>query len=187
MPTKDDKIFWNNFCLADLLKKISPELMKMEDERIDILYSVSPVEHMPASVLEQYKEHLAATKKRYQELELPQYLIVCGNDTDAYELITTNPIVPAYSAALGVRSVSFEEARKYFTESNYEEVVKNYFSAIKKSFYDNDSDPFSEHLNFNVLKIDTKKEDSIEVYLDGKIRGIPIKGSFEGIVKIKRY
>lgn len=125
---------------------------------------------MPRVVKEKYDLHNIETRKMYDEVGVPRYLIAYGTDKCVLELLTKSKITVKNSAALGIRSVSKEEAVDYYTMSTYNSKICNFFD-IAENIDENLFD-FSDYYNF-------------EGYIEGKINKQDEKGNFKGKIKIK--
>lgn len=169
IPTTESDIYFNDKSLGNILEEYYPELFRREEERIDILYSTSPLISMPASERRRYNEHNAETKKMFDKKQVPQYLIAYGNDYYAEEILTKIKITSKYPAALSIRSVSKEKVEEYYYSSNYKTKITNYFSNIKII----SEIPFNDTYDF-------------VGYVDGKIDGHSVTGSFKGKIKAKK-
>lgn len=169
IPLVDHDIYLNDISLINILKEKYPILAERENKRISILYSVSPLIAMPESVEQKYKVHNIETKIMYQELQVPQYLIAYKiEDCRAKEILTGKEISSRYEAALGIRSVTEEEVKKYYYDTNYEENIKNFFQIEK------------------VLESPFDDLNEVEGYLIGKIGTQEVKGNFKGKIRIKK-
>ena len=131
IPVIDDNVYLNEQLLKNILKTSYPKLIRREEKRIDILYSISLVIKMPKAVLKRYHNHNAKTKKIFDKLQIPPYLIAYGDDHFAEEILTGSKIFPKYPTTLGVRSVSTLKAKEYYIESNYEIKIRNYFQNLE--------------------------------------------------------
>lgn len=171
IPLTEKDIYLNDKSLRSILDSLYPELLQREIDRINILYSVSPLIEMPTSVKQRYEQHNIETKKMYDEAQVPYYLIAYGNDRCAEEILTKSKITSRYPAALGIRSVSKEKAEEYYASSNYE-------TAICRIFNNND--------NSYKNSFDFTDDYEIEGYIDGIIENQNIKGFFKGKARIKR-
>lgn len=169
IPITDSSIYLNNKPLRDILESSHPELIRREDERINILYSEGL--DMSESLEEEYEQYVINTKKLYDKMQVPEYLIAYGNDKHAKEIITNSEITAEFSAALGCRRVSIEKAEKYYNDTDYETKIRKYFNYINET-------------NENVLKSNNIYE--IEGYIEGKIKNKDIQGDFKGKIKIKK-
>ena len=114
--------------LFDILNSSYPELVRLEEARIRILYSISPLIDVPEDIKKKYNDHLVKTNMMYEQKNIPYYLIAYGSDKCAKELITDTKITSKYDSALGIRSVSMEEINNYLINSHYEEKVLNLFN-----------------------------------------------------------
>jgi len=171
IPMTDDDVYLGDKTLKSILDSSNHELVQREKERIDILYSVSPVFKMPEYIKRKYEEYCIETKRIYDKLQVPYYLIAYGNDESAEEIVTKSKITPKYPAALGIRRVSKELAEEYYIIKNYKTKIERYFNCI-----DNICE---NYFGFN----DTYE---IEGYIEGKIGEKNVKGIFNGKVRVKR-
>ena len=92
IPLTEEDIYLNGKSLESILDSLYPELLQREIDRINILYSVSPMIEMPTSVKQRYEQHNIETKKMYDEAQVPYYLIAYGNDRCAEEILTKSKI-----------------------------------------------------------------------------------------------
>ena len=106
IPMLEKDISFNGIPLNQILKHKQPILIDREEERIDILYSTSPLVRMPLSEEIRYKKHNDDTKKMYHRLGVPYCIIAYGNEYEAREILTDAKIVPEYKAALGIREIN---------------------------------------------------------------------------------
>lgn len=168
IPITKSGIYLNGQSLSDILKITYPELYEMESERIRILYSTSPLLPMPPSEEIRYKEHLEKTKRRYDELQVPQYLIAYGNDAGAKEILSNGIITSRHPAYIGIREANERKVDNYYEDSNYYVKLINYLNSIETINKDNNDDTLD-----------------ITAYIDGYIGKKHIKGNFNGKIKIK--
>lgn len=169
IPLTDIDIYLNDISLKKMLAQTQPVLAQRENERIDILYSVSPLIGMPRELKEKYNRHIAETRKMYDEFQIPRFLIAYGTDICcAEEILTKRKIHSDYIAALEVREATFEKVREYYDSTNYREKIKNLFHI--ENVID---DPFGEFYE-------------VEGYIEGKLSDKDVKGIFKGKIKIKK-
>lgn len=169
IPMTDRDIYIDDKSLCSILKESHPILMDREEERIDILYSTSPLVRMPITEEIRYKKHKEETKKMYHELQVPEYIIAYGNECEAREILTNAEIISRYLAALSIRGVTKEKAKEYYYINNYYEKIVNYFNNLSII----NETPFIDDYDF-------------EGYIEGEIEGKDIKGNFKGKIKIKK-
>lgn len=123
-------IFFNGKSLKQLLEEFYPELYKRENERVNILYSVSPLVSLPPEVRKKYEAYVHETSEIYKRLEVPEYLIATGNDKKVIEVCTHNKLVSKYDAALGIRSTTIDKTQKFFDSIDYNKCVSDFFKVI---------------------------------------------------------
>ncbi len=158
IPLTDRAIYLNEKPLETILKEKFPKLYKREEERIDILYSNGYDSEIPRERLDRHNEK---TKEIYEKMQIPEYIIACGNDKSAKEVITGIKLSGKYPAALGVRKTSKERLEEYYRTSNYSNKIINYINVIR---------------NIN----------DVAIFLEGNIDGKPVKGEFIGTIKVKK-
>lgn len=161
IPIVEENIKLEGKSLYDIAKEYYPRFMELESQRVNLIYSTRMWKEMPHEKLDQHHEK---TTMEYRKAGLPKYLVAVGNDHDAREIFSGLSLVSDYDAALGIRSVSKEEAAKYMEESHYVDNVVKYLAGIK---------------------VDVKKEETEciydgVVYLDGELDGEPYNGRFKG-------
>ncbi len=118
------------------------------------------------------KEHNNKTKLMYQDKNIPMYLIAYGNNGyEAQEIVSGKKLLAKYKAALGIRRVTKEEAKKYFDENDYFNKISNYFNQI----YNNE-----------LSNIQLNSEPFLEAYLDGKLNGKPFNGKFVDTLRLTK-
>ena len=174
IPVIDQDILFEDENLKYILKREMPELSKKEDQRIDIIYSTRYFMPIPKNEL---IEHNNKTKLMYQDKNIPMYLIAYGNNGyEAQEIVSGKKLLAKYKAALGIRRVTKEEAKKYFDENDYFNKISNYFNQIYNNELSNiqlNSEPFLEAYE-------------IEAYLDGKLNGKAFNGEFIGTLRLTK-
>lgn len=168
IPIKDNTIYINNKNLRSILEETYPELIQMEEERINILYSVSPLRPLTQKIKNEYNKHLEKTKKMYEALQIPQFLIIYGNESYAEEIVTKLKISFEYPSALAIRRKSKEEAENYFFNSNYINKINKYSNNLQNLF----ETYFQDDYEF-------------EGYIEGKLDEQEIKGIFKGRIRKK--
>ena len=114
IPVTEYYIYIGDKTLRDILKNRYEELVQKEEERINILYSTSPVVKMPYSVQVKYNKHNEETSKRYEELCVPQYLIAYKKGRRIREISTDTILFAKHSCHFDIREVSKEKALNYF-------------------------------------------------------------------------
>lgn len=161
IPIVDDNIKLEGKELRDIAREYYPLFAELESQRVNLIYSTRMWEEMPHEKLKKFHE---MTMEEYKKASLPTCLVAVGNDHEACEIFSGLSLVSDYDAALGVRSVSKDEAAKYMEEAHYVDKVVNYLAGIK---------------------VDVKKEETEciydgVVYLDGELNGEPYSGRFKG-------
>lgn len=169
IPILDRDILIDGTPTKEILKKNYPELYKMEEERICILYSSNPCETMPQKDKVRYREHIKNIKNKINELMVPPYIIAIGNGFEVKELLTGKPITTNYYSALAVREVSKEKALEHYYQDNYRERIVNFIKDEDLSI--NEPDLYD-------LEVCT--------FVEGELNGEKVSGIFSGIIKLKR-
>lgn len=166
IPMMENNVCFNDRSLRDILFEIYPIFSQRENDRINLLHSTSPLYEVPYSVQMKIKKHNAETRELYKKNNIPRYLIVKEKDDVIEEILTKGKITS--ECYIGQYEVSFETAEEYYEGSNYAECILN-FLATKDLV--TEKDPFNNKHN-------------IAGYIEGTLDGKPIKGHFEGKIKI---
>lgn len=114
----------NNVSLYDYTKQNYPNLIKLEEERIGIVYSGD----IDKSLTEAQKAQISMIESKEKlltdELGIPLFILAVGNNKKAYEIITNEPLISKIPDGLSIRKVSKSKFQKYY------DII--YYSRIKK-------------------------------------------------------
>lgn len=169
IPVFEKDILMEGTPLNEILKMNYPELYKMEEERIRIIYSSNPCETMPQKDKIRYREHLRFTKRKYNELMVSPYIIAVGSGFEVKELLTGKTITTNYYSALAVREVPKEKALEHYYRDNYRERLINFIK--------------DEDLSINEPDL---YDLEVSTFIDGELNGEKVSGIFNGTIKLKR-
>ena len=123
---KEKNIYYNGISLVEYIKKTFPLLYELEEERISILYSSDVNLPMPNEFEELYHSQQELTKEIYNFLDLPQRLIVVGNNSQVKEIKTRNILVSKYEVAFSIRKKKYTEILPVL-KNDYIKKVHNFF------------------------------------------------------------
>ncbi len=160
----DAGILFENRSLTDITKKLYPIFYEREQERIRLL-NMRPT----ADVKQTYNEFEKETDLLYEEMGIPKYLIVSGNEKKANELITETEITVKNPSILYVRRASYEKTLEYYNSSSYDTKIHKFYS---------DYCVYEKKLLQN--------SHNLECHISGYLNGKYVDGNFKGKVKIKR-
>ena len=166
IPITEYTIYVGDKSLRDILKINHKELVERENERINILYSTSPVVEMSPSEKLRYKKHNEETKRMYESLGVPEFVVAYKDDFFTKELITGTILTSPHSINFNIRETSNDKVLDYLEESNYTKKINDFLNGIKP-----------EELYIEEYEADC--------YIEGTLNGKPVFGSFNGKVKVK--
>ena len=169
IPIFEGYIKSNGQRLNEIIDLKYPILRDRENERIRILYSVSPLKEFPTEVRQKYYNYNNETVKILDSLNIPYYIIAYGNDNVAKEILTGIKIESEFPAALGIRKTTKEKAEQYFNSTNYSDKIKTFSDVVEIV----NAEPFVEYYDLNG-------------YIEGTIDGKPLSGNFKGRIRTKQ-
>lgn len=129
VPTWDHSVEFNDIKLINLLEEKFPLLYELENKRISILYSVSPMKEFPPSAQRKYDEHIKKTSTIYEKMNLPKHIIVVKNNDVFEEFISKTKVSSSYESGITVHSVPKEKINQVLN-NNYEEKINNFIKKI---------------------------------------------------------
>lgn len=131
IPITDNAIYIEGVSLFDYLTEFYPELGKLEDERVRIIYS-SPVLHESTEQRiireDRYREHKKKMRQYANSISVPLSLIAIGNSNEVRELITNIKITSEYPSALSIRELTKDERAHFVIPEDYKQKVTNFLS-----------------------------------------------------------
>lgn len=175
IPLKENDVYLNEVSLRDILEKIYPELAKMEEKRVDLIYSERIGTPMSESLKRKISCHKETTKRMYDKLQVPQFLIVYKTgDLSVKEIFTGKQLTSKYPAIFGIKNVSKETVIEYFKTTNYSKKMCKFILDVNEYFL---TDGHGKNQTIDLSEIDG--------YIEGKVDGIDIKGKFKGKIRIR--
>ena len=172
---KENDVYLNEVSLRNILEKLYPELAKMEEKRVDLIYSERIGTPMSESLKRKISCHKENTKRMYDKLQVPQFLIAYKTgDLSVKEIFTGKQLTSKYPAILGIKSVSKEKVIEYFKTTNYSEKICKFILAVNNFFLTDDHG-----------KNQTIDLSEIEGYIEGEVNNIVIRGRFKGKIRIR--